>query len=284
MNNEPRQPTEAELWAGPMGDRWLAHYARFEGMIAPAGHALLAAAGCGPGEQVIDIGCGAGATSLDLARRVSPGGSVTGLDISAALVATCRARAHAAGLGNARFIVGDAAAVEVGGPIYDRLISRFGLMFFDHPYQAFQHLHGFLKAGGRLNFICWSTPEDNPWTWPIREIAQRYAPAPPPPPRAPGPWALQEPDYIRDILARAGFSDVGIDPWRGDQCVGGPGADPAGAAAFILESLGMADALRDRPAAVHQQALADLEAAYRPYHGPEGVRVPAAAWLVSARA
>jgi hypothetical protein len=89
---------------------------------------------------------------------------------------------------------------------------------------------------------------------------------------------------VRDILGNAGFRDVGIDLWRGDQYVGGPGADPATAAAFILESLGMAEALRDRPEEARHQALADLEMAYRPYHGPDGVRVPAAAWLVRARA
>ncbi len=267
-----------------MGDRWLAHYARFEGMIAPAGAGLLSAAAFAPGEQVLDIGCGAGATSLQVARLVAPGGSVTGLDISAALIATCRERAREAGLANIRFVVGDAASADLGGALFDRVVSRFGVMFFDHPYEAFRHLHGFLRPGGRLDFVCWAAPEDNPWTAPIRETAQRYAPAPPPPPRAPGPWALQEPDYVRDILGNAGFRDIGIDLWRGDQYVGGPGADPAMAAAFILESLGMAEALRDRPAEIRHQALSDLEQAYRPYHGSDGVRVPAAAWLVRARA
>ncbi|MFO1401050.1 MAG: class I SAM-dependent methyltransferase [Steroidobacteraceae bacterium] len=282
--NQAAMPTEAELWAGPMGERWRASYARFEGMIAPAGAALLDAAAFAPGERVVDIGCGAGDTSLQVARRVAPGGSVTGLDISAALIATCRERARAAGLGNAHFVVGDAAHADVGGAAFDRMVSRFGVMFFDEPYAAFAHLHGFLAPGGRLDFACWAAPEDNPWTAPIRAVAQRYTAAPPPVPRAPGPWALQEPDYVRDLLARAGFRDIVLELWRGDQYVGGPGADPAAAAAFILESLGMAEALRDRPAAVLRQAHSDLENDYRPFHGPEGVRAPAAAWLVRARA
>jgi SAM-dependent methyltransferase len=267
-----------------MGERWLAHYQHFEGMIAPAGAALLAAAAFGPGERVIDVGCGAGGTSLQIARLVSPDGSVTGLDISAVLIATCRERARAAGLGNAQFVVGDAARAAVGGPPFDRMVSRFGVMFFDEPYAAFAHLHGYLKPGGRLDFICWAGPEDNPWTLPIRNVTQRYTAAPPPVPRAPGPWALQEPDYVRELLGRAGFGDVGIELWRGEQYVGGPGADPAAAAAFILESLGMAQALQEQPAGVREQARAFLEEAYRPYHGPDGVHAPAAAWLVRAHA
>lgn len=279
-----RQPTEAELWAGPMGERWLANYARFEGMIGQVGAALLAAAAFAPGEQVIDIGCGAGATSLQIARLVSPGGSVTGLDISAALIATCTERARAAGLVNTRFVAGDAASAQLGGTGFDRMISRFGVMFFDDPRGAFRHLHGLLKSGGRLDFACWAAPDDNPWTLPIRETAQRYTAAPPPVPRAPGPWALQEPGYIRDLLAQAGFGDVDIEPWRGAVCVGGPGADPAAAAAFILEGLGMAEALQEHPEDVRRRAQAELETAFSAFHGREGVCAPAAAWLVRARA
>jgi hypothetical protein len=145
-------------------------------------------------------------------------------------------------------------------------------------------MHRCLKPGGRVDFACWASPDDNPWTLPIRQAAQRYTAAPPPVPRAPGPWALQEPDYVRDILRTAGFSAIDIVLWRGEQYVGGPGADPAAAAAFILESLGMAAALQDRPQEVRRQAQDFLEAEYRRYHGPAGVRAPAAAWLVRARA
>lgn len=284
MTDGRTQPTEAELWAGPMGERWLANYARFEGMIAPIGAGLLAAAAFAAGEQVIDVGCGAGETSLQVARLVAPGGTVTGLDVNAALIATCRERARAAGLANARFVVGDAARCDVGTAVFDRMVSRFGVMFFEDPHGAFRQLHRCLKPGGRLDFACWASPDENPWTLPIRQAAQRYTAAPPPVPRAPGPWALQEPDYVRDILGTAGFRDIDVALLRSEQYVGGPGADPAAAAAFILESLGMAAALQDRPAAMLREAQAFLEAEYRPYHGPEGVRAPAAAWLVTARA
>src|SRR5690606_12585365 len=108
-----------------------------------------------PGDQVIDIGCGGGASSLALAARVAPGGMVTGLDISPVLVAAAQRRARAGGVKTAQFVVGDASRVRIPGDGFDVLFSRFGIMFFEDPYAAFANMHAFLKPDGRAIFACW---------------------------------------------------------------------------------------------------------------------------------
>ena len=122
----------AEDWAGEMGARWLANIDRLESMIAPIGDALLARAGFQPGQHVIDIGCGGGATSLAIASAVGSSGSVVGIDISPDLIAKATERGVAAGVPNARFECADASLYQAETP-FDRLFSRFGSMFFQNP-------------------------------------------------------------------------------------------------------------------------------------------------------
>lgn len=142
--------------------RWLANLDRFESMIAPVGDALLARVGLRAGERVVDIGCGGGATSREIARRVQPGGTVVGVDISAALVAEAARRSASAGLTNAAFVVADAAAALPAGAPFDRLVSRFGSMFFANPAAAFHNLGRMLRTGARADFAVWAPARARP--------------------------------------------------------------------------------------------------------------------------
>ncbi|MFZ1989367.1 MAG: class I SAM-dependent methyltransferase [Alphaproteobacteria bacterium] len=289
-NNVP-QSIEAAEWAGQMGAKWLAHLDQFEGMIAGVGSAVIAEAKFKPGERVIDIGCGGGATSMEIARIVGPNGSVTGLDISPALARHCESRARKAGLSNTRFIAGDAATTKIGDANFDRLFSRFGVMFFADSKAAFAHMHGFLKPGGGLNFACWGPPPENTWMQEIAAVSQRILPAPPPMPPAPsepgampGPFAFADPDYVRGILQSAGFTDINIKPWRGHLHFGGRDGNPEEAARFIMEAMPMGAALQDQPAEKQRQARAELTEAFARHKGPSGLNLQGVCWFVSARA
>jgi SAM-dependent methyltransferase len=191
------------------------------------------------------------------------------------------------GVDNLRFINGDAATATLAEPAFDRLFSLFGVMFFDDPRGAFAHMHEFLRPGGRLDFICWGPVEENRWLAELRTVIGGYAPppdGPPPSPRAPGPFAFAEPDYVREILGAGGFCDVKVTPWRGGQYMGGRGSDPRAAARFATEAMPFGEALAALEPDLRRRAQADLEAMFAGYLTPEGVEVPAVAWFVSARA
>jgi SAM-dependent methyltransferase len=282
--NRSAHQLPAEEWAGAMGDKWLANVDRFEGMIAPAGEALMAHAGYRQGERVVDIGCGAGGTTIEIARAVGPDGEVLGIDIGPMLTAESERRAKAAGLSNIRFMTADAATVRPEGAPFDRLFSRFGSMFFGDPPAAFANLRAMLRSGGRADLGVWASPSENRWVGDMMAIAGRYLDLPAPVPHSPGPFALDDPDYVRPLLANAGFDRVEITMWRGKQMIGGAGSDPASAAAFAFDALPIGDAFAEAPPEVRERAVGELRDLFAANQTPEGVRMEAAAWLVTAYA
>ncbi len=281
-------PTEAlkgEDWAGEMGVKWLSHLDRFEGMIAPIGDALLTRAAFQPGERVIDLGCGGGASTRAIAACVAPQGEVTGLDISPDLIAEAKARAVAGGLGNAQFVCGDAATSTLEGAPYDRLFSRFGSMFFTEPKPAFRHLHTLLKPGARIDLAVWAHPRDNLWMMEMMGVVRQHIEIPPAVPRAPGPFAFEDLDYLSEVLTAGGFSSMEVAPYTGQQALGGKGASAEEAADFVLGAMAVGRALAEHGDAVRSAARADLVALFTKRHVPgQGVIMGCKAWLVSARA
>lgn len=286
MSETPGAPKAFDTaeWAGESGRRWRASLDGLERMIAPIGAAILARAGYAGGERVVDIGCGGGWTSLEIARAVGPQGAVVGLDVSAELVGVAAGRAAAAGAGNVRFEVGDAAAALPAAAPFDRLFSRFGVMFFPDPRAAFANLRRMVRAGGRLDIAVWAPVADNPWAGETMEVVKRHVALPPPVPRAPGPFALGETDYLRDLLTSGGFADVDIAPWSGLQHVGGPGATPEAATAFVIDSMHVGDHVRNGAPAVAAAIRADLLTLFARHATPGGVALPAKAWFARAAA
>jgi len=274
----------ANDWAGDAGTRWLAQLDRFEAMIEPIGNALLAQASYTAGETVVDIGCGGGWTTRRIAAAVGTAGSVLGLDLSPDLVAAANGRARRAGLANIHVVKGDAAtAMPLEAP-FDRLFSRFGTMFFSEPYRAFANLHQMVRQGGRLDIAVWAPIADNPWQAKIMAALRRHIDMPTPEPRAPGPFALGDRDYVTDLLQSAGFSAIMFDAWTGNQYVGGPRSDPESATRFVLDGMQVGDLIRARGEAARaaiQRSVAEL---FERHRDDYGVRLAAKAWLVSARA
>lgn len=283
MAERSGEEMSAEDWAGAMGERWLANLDRFEGMIAPIGDAAIAAAGFAPGESVLDVGCGGGATSRVIARLVGPKGRVLGADISPALVEEARRRAAAEKQGNVEFRLVDAAKGALPAAAFDVLFSRFGVMFFEDPFAAFRNLRAAVRPGGRLAFACWAAPIENHWILSVIGALARHVELTPPAPRAPGPFAFAEADYVTEILGSAGFSDINVEAWRGDLLVGGAGLDAAAAADFVVNALSIGEIIRDKPQALREAVIADVAAAFRPFETVQGVATRAMSWIVSAR-
>lgn len=283
--DHPNDPLKFEDWAGKAGMRWLTNLAAFEGTIAPVGAALIERAAFQPGERVVDIGCGGGATSLAIAEVVGEQGQVLGLDISPDLIAECQRRAAAHGLAQAQFICGDAATDQPQGAPFDRLASRFGTMFFDDPVAAFANMRRMVKPGGRIDLAVWGSPRANPWMLEGMALVRRYVEMPPMVPRAPGPFAFEELEYLTEILDRAGFRNVEIAELRGKLSVGGAGSTPEQALSFLQNGLASGEVLKNQSADIQAAASAELLDLYRQHHVPgEGVMMGFFARLVSAEA
>lgn len=275
---------KGEDWEGEMGERWLASLDRFEGMIAPIGAALLERAAFQPGERVIDLGCGGGATTLAIAQTVDPQGAALGLDVARMLVKRAQERAALAA-SRARFVCADAATATLDEEPFDRLFSRFGSMFFDAPAPAFANLKAMLKPGARMDLAVWAHPRDNLWMMEVMGVVRRHVEIPPAVPRAPGPFAFEDLTYLAEVLSGAGFTGMEASAFEGLQPVGGPGASPQEATDFVLTSMAAGRMLAEQDDAVRDAAQADLTAMFARHYRPgEGVMLACKAWLVSANA
>ena len=272
---------QIEHWNGAAGDTWVRLQDRLDAQLAPLGRLGMERAAIREGWRINDIGCGTGQTSLDLARRVGPGGSVLAVDISRPMLALAERRRSEAGLANLRFEEGDAQFHPFAPGAADLVFSRFGVMFFADPVAAFGNLRAGLRRGGRLVLVTWRKPQDNPWVSVPMAAAFQHIPRPvPPEPGAPGEFAFADRDRVETILRGAGFREIVIE--AADTMVGGSSLDLT-----VDTSLNMgpvAAALREAPAGKREMVAEAVREALAPFDGPEGVRLGAGVWLVLAMA
>ncbi len=275
---------QIRYWNELAGPKWVALEAMIDAQIAPLGRLVMERAALAPGEHVLDVGCGCGHTTLELARRVGPGGRVVGIDLSAPMLARARALVEAGGVSNVGFEHDDAQTRRFEPESFDVVFSRFGVMFFGEPVAAFRNLRTGLRRDGRLAFVCWQGLERNPWmSVPLAAAAQHIALPPPPPAGAPGPLALADRERLHGILAAAGFADIAIEPHVETLAVGG-GAELEVVVDFLLQMGPAAAAIRAAPPAALPAVAGAMRAALAPFAGPGGVRLDGAAWIVRARA
>jgi len=276
----PERIDQQAYWNGTAGHKWTDLQDTLDTTFAPVLRALLTRAAVRSGERVIDIGCGCGASSLELARLVGASGEVLGVDISAEMLE--RARQRAGATLPLRYELGDAATFAFPRGTTDLLFSRFGVMFFAEPVAAFRNLAAALKPGGRLTFACWRTPRENPFFITALQEAIRFVPRlPETPPDEPGPFAFASPDRVRRILGDAGFSSIAVDPFDCDlDLAGGCGLSHARTMAL---SVGPASrALDGHPAETVEAAAAAIEARLQQHLRGDSVPLAGAMWIVTA--
>lgn len=267
---------QVEYWNAGAGDTWASLQDRLDAQLEPLGQAATAALAPRPGERVLDIGCGAGQTSLALAAAVSPGGSVLGVDISRPLLEVARRRAGANG---PDFLEADAQTYPFEPGAFDGAFSRFGVMFFADPVAAFSNVRRALKPGGRMAFVCWRRPDENPFmTLPMAAALSLLPPPPQGDPLAPGPFAFADPERVRHILSQAGFGAVETTPH--DRKIGSGDLEQTLGVALKVGPLGAM--LREHPEQ-RDKVIEAVREALRPHEGQDGVKLPSASWIVTAR-
>jgi SAM-dependent methyltransferase len=271
-------------WNDKAAVTWTTFQEHIDTALAPLTAVALDAAAPATGERVIDVGCGCGATVLELARRVGPTGHVLGLDVSERMSARARERIAAAELGNAKVIVHDAASYAFPRDGANLLFSRFGVMFFADPEAAFANLRLAMRPGGRLLCVAWRKLAENPWfNVPLAAARPLLPPQPPPEPDAPGPFAFADAERVRGILAAAGWRDANI--VRHDMPMRLAGVGQLDAATEFATRVGpLARALAEADSDVRSRARQAVRKALGAYEGPNGISLAGSIWLVAARA
>ncbi|MDP3801868.1 class I SAM-dependent methyltransferase [Brevundimonas sp.] len=204
---------QARLWNARVGEVWVEQQELLDRLLQPFERALVeVVANLGAGD-VLDVGCGAGATTLGAARHLGERGRCTGVDISVPLIEAARRRAEAAGLETCRFIAADAQQYAFEPAAFDGVISRFGVMFFADPVAAFANIRRAARPDAGLAFIAWRSAEENPFMTAAERAAAPLLPElPARDPAGPGQFAFADAERVRGILAAAGWRDVDIQP------------------------------------------------------------------------
>lgn len=276
------RPFGETFWKEEGGEKWVENIDLLERQLGPLTGILMDRCAAAAGECVLDVGCGGGPTSIMLAEQVGDSGRVLGVDISEIILEIAKRRGRR--IGNLEFRVADAGSEDLGQGEFDLIASRFGLMFFSRPLEAFRNLHRHLRPGGRLVFMCWRTLEENPWMTVPAEAAFTVLPRPEPPqeepdPDAPGPFSLWQRERLEFLLENAGFREFRLEPvdigmHMGNLDEAGHMATQIGPAAKVIQE----SSDKDREA-----ALAAIKNALREYETPAGVIIPSAAWIAVAR-
>ena len=269
---------QSEFWNGDAGKRWVEHAARLDAMLLPIAQQILTAANIQADEDVLDIGCGAGALSLMAAKM---GRSVLGVDISEPLIDLAWSRSEM--IDSVNFKRADASALDLDKK-RDIFLSRFGVMFFSDPVSAFANIRRQIKPNGRMVFACWQSPALNHWAKAPLEAATPFlksAPTPPDP-KAPGPFALADTEYLSDVLMDAGWNNVQLVDWTGNIRL--PGDNPEESAAFMMEMGPLSKILKEQELDFEpiEQALVNKLSASADKDGH--VDMQGAAWIVKATA
>ena len=273
---EQAESPQKVLWNGRSGQTWVEEQALLDRLLQPFEALLVAAAKESGAHDVLDVGCGTGATMLAICRTI--GGRCTCVDISEPMIRLARARAAEAGL-SAEFVVADAQHHAFPPAAFDLIVSRFGVMFFDDPVAAFANLRPALRPGGSLRAIAWRSAADNPFQTTAERAAAPFLPyLPPRDPDAPGQFGFGDGDRVRRILEASGWREIAVEP------IDIACTMTASELETYFTRLGpVGGALPEADAGTRSRILDAVRPAFAPYVQGDTVRFTAACWQIGAR-
>lgn len=270
---------QAALWNGTAGRAWVESQELLDQMFQPIEDQLVEVITQRAGHNVLDIGCGTGATTLAIARKNGPAGAAVGVDVSSPMIELARARAEREHLA-ATFVVADAERHPFAPAHFDTVISRFGVMFFADSVAAFTNVRRACRDGARLSLFVWRSAAENPFMTTAERTAAPLLPSMPMRRLdGPGQFAFADPSEVERLLTKCGWSAIDITP-ADVAC-----SFPERALTHYLTRLGpLGVMLSDASEATRSRVVETVRAAFDPYvHGAD-VRFNAACWRIAARA
>ncbi|HIA96156.1 MAG TPA: class I SAM-dependent methyltransferase [Gammaproteobacteria bacterium] len=273
---------QRDFWSGKGGDIWVERQNAMDTMLSPLGEAALNKLNLNEGENVLDIGCGCGHTTLNIAKRISPDGQVTGLDISEPMLKRAKESANEMSISNASFNCVDVQTDDMGEEVYSAAFSRFGVMFFEDPVAAFCNINKSLITGASLSFVCWQSPALNPWQSLFIEAVKKYVDLPSPPPRSPSPFAFMESEYVSSILEESNFQNIMIEGHEAEVNMFSGRSLSDSVKDYISINPVVSGMLKDSTEQEKTEIINSAIEAFSPYYSAKGLMFPSATWLVTA--
>jgi ubiquinone/menaquinone biosynthesis C-methylase UbiE len=272
---------QRDFWSGKGGDIWVERQNAMDTMLSPLGEAALNKLNLNEGENVLDIGCGCGHTTLNIAKRISPDGQVTGLDISEPMLKRAKESANEMSISNASFNCVDVQTDDIGEEVYSAAFSRFGVMFFEDPIAAFHNINKSLITGASLSFVCWQSPALNPWQSLFIEAVKKYVDLPSPPPRSPSPFAFMESEYVSSILEESNFQNIMIEGHEAEVNMFSGRSLSDSVKDYISINPVVSGMLKDSTEQEKTEIINSAIEAFSPYYSAKGLMFPSATWLVT---
>ena len=274
MNSDNKE--QEEIWNGRLGEGFLNAGDYIDRMVAPFTKKAIETINPNKKDRILDVGCGGGSTTILLA---SAGAETKGIDISEKMISSAKNKSK--GISNISFEISDAENISLT-PIYSKIFSRFGVMFFSNPIRAFRNIKKGLRPGGSITFICWQSMGKNHWINFAAETLLPFQPQnlPKANPRSPGGFAFGEKAYIEEILSGANYTNIQIDPLETEFDLGKSVEEimffnkNVGPLSGLLQSLDDSDSVK---------AMEVLRDKVKTLMNGENLFLPAAAWLVTAK-
>ena len=201
---------QSEYWNEKSGPKWVKNEDALNERLSILTNELFSRAKIKATDKVLDIGCGGGETTFKVSKLLVDGGQVLGVDISHTLLD--HAKGKFSNIDVMKFMHCDAQNYSFDKNYFDKVISRFGVMFFENPYEAFKNILDSMRTNGSLNFVCWTNLMENEFIIEGMDIITKYTQKVlPEVTKDPGPFAFSDREYVNEVLQSAGFKNINID-------------------------------------------------------------------------
>lgn len=279
---EDKNIKQKQFWSGAGGDVWVDKQREMDIMLNPLGERVIQGLDLKEETKILDIGCGCGATTLEIAKIVNQG-EVIGVDISEPMLERATQTASDMALTNISYQVKDVQVDEMPNKYFDIAFSRFGVMFFEDPFEAFNNINHSLKDDGQLSFVCWQNASLNPWQSLSIQVIKEFLDLPAPAPKSPGPFAFEDKSYINEILTESGFRDIEIKDNQEDIVMFSGKSIREACEDYLTINPVVTEMLKNSPTELREEILEALIGKFSDFHNNEGLLFPSATWIVTAK-
>ena len=279
---EDKNIKQRQFWSGAGGDVWVNKQREMDIMLNPLGDRVIERLDLKSDSKIIDIGCGCGATTLEIAKKITQG-EILGVDISEPMLDKAAETAREMSLSNISFEVKDVQVDVMPQNYFDVAFSRFGVMFFEDPFEAFKNIHSSLKEDGLLSFVCWQNASLNPWQSLSIQVIKEFLDLPAPAPKSPGPFAFEDKTYLEDILRESGFKGLEILDNQEDIIMFSGKSIREACEDYLTINPVVTEMLKNSKPELTEEILEALVIKFSNFHQNDGLLFPSATWIVTAK-